>query len=143
MFWIKLMGKAVLAATQNCLANQLLPFQMGAGVKGGSQVVAHTVGIWETRIRYNDNSFIIARLDIAKAYNNVSRLANRQAVIKYFPELLSVFDWEYSDNTDLFLQNSLYVGQVQKGVRTGDVEGPALFPLALHMCLSKLKEKRT
>ena len=139
--WVRLSGKCVVATLQADTAESVKPFQMGVGLKGGSQVLAHTVANWAQDITKEGSDKIIAKTDMVKAYNFVSRREMRKAIVKLKPEWLDSYDYEYGVATPLYLPDGKYIGDCAVGIRTGDVKGPALFALVLHLRLLKLKEQ--
>ena len=141
--FIRMAGKVALAVDNSGIGQILVTGgQLGVGVKGGSQVLAHTIANWVSLIKAEVSSKkIVVKLDIVKAFNSVFRSSIRDAVLEFKPSLVKSFDWEYGSPTSLFLPDGTCAGTCERGIRTGDTRGPAYFSLALHPVLLEVKRR--
>ena len=80
---------------------------------------------------------VLVSLDLANAFNEVSRASIRQALCYAFPNLVPFFDAFYSRDVNLFVNNFTEVVVCSEGVCQGDAWGPALFCLAISQALSE------
>ena len=110
----------VLGASQACMS------------KGGiEQTIFHAQ---EFLHRYPEG--ILVSLDLANAFNEVSRSSIRQALCKDFQNLVPFYDAFYSQDVRLYVNkftDSIVCGE---GVCQGDAWGPAFFCLAIAPVLS-------
>jgi hypothetical protein len=139
--FVRLFGKCISKLRSVEIGDKLKSLQLGVGISGGCEFIAHTVSNWGTEIIQNpfsDN--VIIKIDISNAFNSISREAIKDGIMRYCPYLLSYFLWAYGDATDLVLINGKVIGQSSSGVRQGDPLGPIFFSLGFHGPLLDTKE---
>ncbi|KAK5989589.1 Reverse transcriptase [Cladobotryum mycophilum] len=116
--------------------SMLLPNQLGVNSPGG---VEPAIFLLEEAITGNNTSGIakIASLDLANAFNSVSRLAIAGAIATYAPTFYKAAAWAYNNPSILVTAAGAIVAS-SEGVRQGDPLGPLLFSLAFRPTLEAL-----
>ena len=128
----RLVAKVACArATESCSA-VLMPRQLGVGVKGGAEALAHAARRYLASM---EPACILVKLDFTNAFNTIRRDAVLEAVARHVPDLLPFASSAYGSASDLHLGVVL---ESAEGVQQGDPLGPLLFCLALADPLSKL-----
>ena len=132
----RLVGKvACRVVSERCL-DLLKPRQLGVGVKGGAEALAHGAR------RYLDNlpvGHVFVKLDFANAFNSVRRDAVREATLLHAPELLGYVDSAYG--AESYLSYGDFTIRSAEGIQQGDPLGPLLFCLAIHPLLQDIKSE--
>ena len=121
--------------SQQCV-EYLKPRQLGVGVKGGAEALAHGAR------RFLENlpeSQVFVKLVFSNAFNSVRRDVIREAVEAHIPALLGYVDSAYGENTNLSFGH--HVIESAEGVQQGDPLGPLLFCLSIHPLLLDIKSK--
>ena len=119
----------------------LHPTQCGVGVKGGSEVIAHSISIAYKRIIANDVECSVVSYDTSNAFNTISRKAILDSILKFCPILAPYFLWLYGGPSNLYDGHGRFICQSATGVRQGDPLGPLLFSLGIAPTLKKVKDQ--
>ena len=79
----------------------------------------------------DDPDFVLCKIDLSNAFNDVSRSAFPSLTQKHFPNLLSKWvEWCYE--TDSYVTFGQHILHSAEGVQQGDPLGPLLFSLVIH-----------
>ena len=150
------LGRIVAAAMAKKLGIELTPDQVGVGIKGGGELVAHAISLLKdiiaTRRHANDWAFeeaerlldlvdpyCLLAIDFVNAFNCIRRGRIWEQILITAPELARYFEWAYKGSADLFYSDGSKAGVSSTGVRQGDPLGPLLFCLGIMALLSKLR----
>ena len=133
----KLIALYILGLTD--VVSALYPSQCGVGVKGGSEVIAHSISIAYKRIAAVDFECSIISYDTKNAFNTISRKAILDSIMKHCPILAVYYLWLYGESSNLYDGHGNFICQSATGVRQGDPLGPLLFALGIAPILSDLK----
>ena len=135
--WYRL---AALCALNTCsgLGAGLAPLQLGVGVSGGAEAVAHAV----QAALAADPEAVVLSMDFRNAFNCLDRTKLLAAVKADAPQLLPFVQWAYGAPSDLHVVGAPEDApalQSQVGVRQGDPLGPLLFALTLQQPLRRMQ----
>ena len=115
--------------------------QFGVGVKGGNEVIAHSISIAYKRIAAIDDEYSIISFDTTNAFNSICRKAILESILKHCPILAVFFLWLYGESSNLYDGHGKFICQSATGVRQGDPLGPLLFSLGIAPVLTTLKSQ--
>jgi len=101
--------------------------------RSGTEKVAHYVNSF---FRTHNDSFLI-QLDLANAFNEISRTRIRNALVQHFPMLVRFFDLMHADNYSVHFGD--YNIECTEGVLQGDTLGSTYFSLGIHSILHELQ----
>lgn len=126
--------KTILKA--NFRSEMLLPNQLGVNSKGG---VEPAIYILKEAIAGANatGSTQMASLDLANAFNSVSRSTIATALVTYAPTPYRTAAWAHAQASLLVTANGELLAS-SEGVRQGDPIGPVLFSLAFRGTVKKL-----
>jgi hypothetical protein len=145
--WIRLAGRIASKIAVPVVTPHLLPLQVGIGVPGGTEMVAHISNT--ITAKWNDQShgltaaaskYGIATLDIKNAFNSMRRAPIYDSLMELHQPLIPFFRWSYGSPSPLVLSDGSCFGYSSTGVRQGDPLGPLLFAIGLHPVLKLLQE---
>jgi hypothetical protein len=132
--FIRLAARCLVSATDT--AALLLPGQFGVGSPGGVEPLIHL-------LRALLPNFLVLKLDVINAFNEVERGAIINEVRRACPELSPFVTWVYGTPSVLLVKTSDFTTQriaSQRGVRQGCPLSPFLFSLVWRTVLVKLAE---
>jgi hypothetical protein len=129
---MRLASRILLRNHTQDLSHFLRPTQLGVKEPGGTEKIVHMVR------REVQNGKAIMTLDLANAFNSISRETIREVLEDKFPSMLPYFTWAYKGNAALWYRGELLASS-QEGVRQGDPLGPALFAVGMQGLLEQLK----
>ncbi|KAI5645635.1 reverse transcriptase (RNA-dependent DNA polymerase) domain-containing protein [Phthorimaea operculella] len=117
------------------LSSRFQPIQLGFGSKGGCEAAVHA-----TRTYLENNSGeVLIKVDVRNAFNSVDRGALLREIKEFLPALFP-FLWQcYAAPSNLIYKDTCIDSTV--GCQQGDPLGPAIFSLAIHPIIAKLKSR--
>ena len=112
-----------------------LPSQVGVGISGGAEAVAHAVSRLVGEYGH-DPSLALLKIDFENAFNSVSRAALLEAVLAEFPSLARWAWWCYGEHSQLWAGGRVI--ESQSGTQQGDPLGPLFFCLLLRRVTAEI-----
>ena len=116
--------RAVCIQMREVSTKLLEPYQLGDGSRDGATAAAHAA-----RRFLNSGGCGFVKIDFRNAFNELSRSALLEAVMRLTPELFRLDSCVYGRDSFLFYENDII--RSERGVQQGDPLGPLLFALAL------------
>ncbi|KAJ0174020.1 hypothetical protein K1T71_010166 [Dendrolimus kikuchii] len=111
------------------------PNQLGFGSRGGCEAAVHAL---RTFLQHNGGDLVL-KVDVKNAFNSVDRSALLSQIKDQIPDCYH-FLWQcYSQNSKLIFQDNVIYSKT--GCQQGDPLGPAIFSLAIHPIITRLKSK--
>ena len=123
----RLISKAACSKAVGACKSALAPRQLGVGVKGGAEAVAHAARRYLAEMGPDQ---VLVKLDFINAFNSVRRDAVLEAVALHVPELLAFTKSAYGAPSILQFGGEQVLSE--EGVQQGDPLGPLFFSLALN-----------
>ena len=115
-----------------------LPNQVGVGISGGAEAVAHSVSSLVEEYG-QDPDLALLKIDFENAFNSVSRAALLDAVQTEFPTLARWAWWCYKEHSKLWIDGKFI--KSQSGTQQGDPLGPLLFCLLLRKVSAQIRHR--
>ena len=113
----------------------LQPAQIGVGGKGPViQAAITAVKSWAAKLAPGE---ILLKVDIANAYNTISREACLEGVEKFCPDLLRWAKWCLNGSSHVYFGS--HTIPCTTGVQQGDPLAPLLFAVGLHAIIERLQ----
>ena len=132
----RLAAKCAVMHCAKVLAARLRPTQRGVGVSGGVEHLAHTI----TVMLQTHPDWCVLAVDVKNAFNSILRESILRETITHLPEVADLIFGCYGGLAPkLWLSSSDFIESL-RGVQQGDPLGPALFALAFHPVLLRVKE---
>ena len=138
---IRLVGRCAAKLKSSVVGKLLSPLQMGVGIPRGVEYVVHAASLWIKESLIDTSCLkITIKVDVKNAFNTLPRWLIRLGVIKFSPDLLNYFDFNYGLCTKLVMINGGIIGRSETGLRQGDPLGPMFYALGIQIVLCKVKE---
>ena len=113
----RLISKCLCAKVKAAARSHFAPEQFGVATRGGTDRVIHMLRtIYYQHV--DDDDFVVLKVDLRNAFNNVSRAEMMTCVESSFPVLLPWVRWCYSSDSHLWYQD--WRLSSQEGVQQGD-----------------------
>ncbi len=135
----RLVGKLWMARVKDRAIEHLTASQVGVGVRSGCEALVHATQLAVDQLK-DSNRFGVLQLDLANAFNLVSRRAFLRVVRKHFPDMYKWIEYMYGGE-EPWLWFGARKWRSATGVQQGDPLGPLLFALALGELLEDFKPK--
>jgi hypothetical protein len=140
--FIRIVGKLIalyLLGLEGVLTALHNSSQFGVGVKGGNEVIAHSLTIAYQHIAAINDEYSIISIDNSNAFNTICRKAILDSILEHCPCLAVFYLWMYGESSNLYDGHGKFICHSATGVRQGDPLGPLLFALGIAPILTKLK----
>ena len=135
----KLVSSVSLAAASKEIMTNFAPFQLSSLVKNGSETVIHLIR--KLHERYG-KTHVLLQLDVANAFNSVSRFKGLLAIARYLPQLYTYILRTYRsknklwvDATDEQIRDHILS---QEGSTQGAVDGGVFFNIAINDTIKEI-----
>jgi len=141
--FVRLCGNIISTLVSSDISNlfQKESLQFGSCVKGGSDILNHTLQfIWDKNVT-NDDNYSIEKLDIKNAFNCISRISILHGIRRFCPKLEAHFLWLYHDNPSLFDSSGKFICSASTGVIQGHPLAGLFFCLGIHGILLDAKDR--
>lgn len=115
------------------MGDLLAPWQLGYGVRGGSEAAVHAARLY---LQSFDTSKALLKLDFRNAFNSIQRDRMLMKVLELAPRLFCFVHSAYSSPSTLFWEDKTI--QSAEGVQQGDPLGPLLFCLTIQQLKAQL-----
>ena len=125
----QLTSRWLCAMVKSKAADYFSPFQLRVDCPGGAEAMIHSLQSCVDS-HWNDHDFVVLKVDLHNAFNNVSRQAVLDQCHSHFPELLPWVLWCYSHPTNLW--HPMDNLSSTSGVHQGDSLGSIIFSLFIH-----------
>jgi hypothetical protein len=123
----RLIGKAILKIHQAEIVDQsLYPVQLGVGVRGATELIAHGVNYFLHESR--NPSLVLLQLDFKNAFNACNRSLIIEQTRLRAPQLSHWVELLYTSEATLQVSESVHLLS-REGVQQGDTLAPLLFSL--------------
>jgi hypothetical protein len=132
----RLIGKVLLATPSvKAAAQTLVPRQTGVGVPKAAEMIGMGVQRFVDSTS-NSADWIIAQVDVANAYNTLTREAVLRGAAAKAPGSFNWLRFCYTQHVPLYCQGKRLCGS-ETGVHQGDACGPLAFALGLEVALDE------
>jgi hypothetical protein len=128
-------SKCVCVMVQEKAGQLFQPLQLGVACPGGREQIVHQLREVVDK-EWSNEDFVIFKVDMANAFNSVSRQAVMDECFTHFPELLEWVKYLYGQHPRLYHPMGEMLSQT--GVQQGDPLGPLLFALVLNDTIRSL-----
>ena len=118
--------------------SHFVPEQFGVAIRAGTERVIHMLRTISFQHK-DDEDFVVLKVDLRNAFNNVSRADVMRCVESSFHVLLPWVRWCYASNSHLWYQDWILTSQ--EGVQQGDPLGPLLFAMVIHAVIIQISEE--
>ena len=133
----RITSKITCSRLKEKLTSYLQPFQLGFGLKCGSEAIAHSLRRYSSFTHPSEK--VIIKIDYLNAFNMGFRDIIISRVNELFPEIYPYINQCYREPS--LLSFNEYIISSERGVQQGDPLGPALFCLLIHPIISDLKSE--
>ena len=124
----RIASKAACAASKAKASTFFQGQQYGVATAAGAERMIHLCR--QTVTKYaDDTDFVLCKVDLSNAFNNVSRSAFLSLTQEHFPNLSKWVEWCYE--TESYLTFGQHIVHSAEGVQQGDPLGPLLFSLVI------------
>jgi ubiquitin len=134
----RLTSKCLCAVVKDDAAAKFAPHQYGVAAKCGTERVIH-----KTRQTFRrhamDADFVVFKVDMTNAFNQVSRAAFLERINADFPKLSRWLHWCYRRASDLTFGD--FTLSSAEGTQQGDPLGPLIFAAGLHPLVLRIAQE--
>ena len=134
--WYRYVTRCAVRMEGESVGRQLLPLQLGCGVRGGCEIAGRLGQI----ILDASSDVVIVSLDMKNAFNTMPRGLMLRGLLKYAPSLSKWFKWAYGRSSPLVLSDGTLGGTSQTGCRQGDPLAALCFCVGLQFVLEDIRQ---
>jgi len=136
--WIRLASKLLAKIMLPQVLAYLGGLQLGAGVKGGAEILVHLCSaVRDAIIGDKDLNLGILSIDLANAFNSIRRKCISRGIQVACRSYHRFFAWSYDEASNLLSDPWTVIARSASGVRQGDPSGPLFFCLGIAATLHK------
>ena len=134
-FFRRLVSKCMCAKHAEFARAHFSGLQYGVAVQAGGERIIHRMRVQLT-LHDGDPDWVTLKVDLANAFNSVSRARALELVLAHCPDMYAWVAWCYQDVTHLVFHD--HVVASAEGVQQGDPLGPLLFSLVVHELVTRI-----
>ena len=131
----RLTGKCLCILMREKASEFFDPHQLGVACPAGAEKLIHNFRRCLTD-HWGDDDFVVCKIDLSNAFNEVSRNALLTECATHFPLLFKWVYWCYGQHPSLW--HPMGTLGSEQGVQQGDPLGPLLFSLVLHKLVQSI-----
>ena len=132
----RLFSKLSLHSVMNSLREDLLPCQLGVGVRMGCESAVHAT---RSFINHSVDSKVLLKLDVSNAFNSIDRKTFIGEIATRYPSFYFLVNEASSNPSTLFAGEHRIPSS--KGIQQGEPLGPTLFALAVDKIAKNVSSK--
>ena len=129
----RLVSKALVHTHIKHIRDKLYPLQLGVGVRDAPPLTLNQLRHFSS---ISDPSHLILQIDLANAFNTISRHTISNSLSSITPYLANWFYFTHSTPAPLFHSGGTLLSKT--GVQQGDPLSPILFAIGIHPIISRL-----
>ena len=137
-FFRRLVAKCLCASHTDFARAHFSGLQFGVAVPAGGERIIHRMRAQLNR-HDGDPDWVTLKVDLANAFNSVSRARALELVLAHCPDMYAWVAWCYQDVTHLVFHD--HVVASAEGVQQGDPLGPLIFSLVVHELVVRIHKE--
>jgi Reverse transcriptase (RNA-dependent DNA polymerase) len=132
----RLVSKVANSLVVNTCTSFLAPRQLGVGIKGGAEALAHAARQYLATMSPDQ---VFVKLDFSNAFNALRRDSMMEAVALHLPHLLPYVISAYGSSSSLRYEHGAI--DSSEGIQQGDPLGPLLFCLTVNETIQSINSE--